>query len=62
MLNQQDSSSQNLLHFLGLLCGFRQGKATLYPRGYLLVHITRVTNLLNPKAITLHALVSMLVH
>ena len=34
----------------------------MYPRDYCLVHITRVTNLLNPEAITLHALVSMLVH
>ena len=39
-----------------------EGKLHLYPGGYLLVHVTRVTNLLNPKAVTLHAVVSMLVH
>ena len=36
---QWDSSSKNLLHFLDLLCVFKQGYGILHPRGYLLVHV-----------------------
>ena len=62
MLNQWNSSGENILHFLNLLCVFEQGEASLDPRGYLLVHYHQGYQVTNPKAFTLHALASMLLY